>query len=91
LHPGVEPLLGRLGVADEVLAAGFLRHEGHWVTWAGPRRFAAFGRDEDVPGDFRKKRIAIRKQYLLLVDPANREAAVREAPELTWHRGQFAV
>jgi flavin-dependent dehydrogenase len=51
LHPGVEPLLRRLGVADEVLAAGFLRHEGHWVRWegAGPPRFEPFGRDAEGP------------------------------------------
>ena len=24
-------------------------HHGHWVTWAGPRRFAAFGRDGAGP------------------------------------------
>jgi flavin-dependent dehydrogenase len=49
LHPGVEPLLRDLGVWQEVLAAGFLRHEGHWVRWEGPLRFVPFGRDEGGP------------------------------------------
>lgn len=45
LHPGVEPLLAQLGVAEEVRRAGFLRHEGNWIEWAGERRFEAFGAD----------------------------------------------
>lgn len=49
LHPGAEPLLARLGVWREVSAAGFLRHEGHWVSWAGPARFEPFGRDAEGP------------------------------------------
>jgi len=32
LHPGIEPLLVQLGVWDQVLAANFLRHAGHWVA-----------------------------------------------------------
>lgn len=46
LHPGVEPLLEQLGVADSVRRAGFLRHEGNWIEWAGARRFEAFGADD---------------------------------------------
>jgi flavin-dependent dehydrogenase len=45
LHPGVEPLFERLGVSVSVRAAGFLRHEGNWVEWGGPRRFEGFGAD----------------------------------------------
>src|SRR5262245_43905623 len=46
LHPGIEPLLARLGVLDAVLAADFLRHEGYWVTWgAEESHFVAFGSD----------------------------------------------
>jgi flavin-dependent dehydrogenase len=45
-HPGIEPLLIRLGVMDAVQKAGFLRYEGHWVKWGGePLRFMPFGRD----------------------------------------------
>lgn len=49
LHPGVEPLFARLGVKKEILSAGFLRHEGHWVTWSGPPRFEQFGGDGGCP------------------------------------------
>jgi flavin-dependent dehydrogenase len=49
LHPGVEPLLERLGVAGKVLSAGFLRHEGQWVQWGRERQFVPFGRDERGP------------------------------------------
>jgi len=45
LPPGVEPLFAQLGVAEAIVAAGFTRHSGTWVTWAGPRRFDPFGRD----------------------------------------------
>jgi flavin-dependent dehydrogenase len=46
-HPGIEPLLTRLGVMDAVWKAGFLCYEGHWVAWgAEPLHFVPFGRDE---------------------------------------------
>jgi flavin-dependent dehydrogenase len=45
LHPGVLPLLRTLGVENQVLAAGFVRHEGHCVKWDGPPRFVPFGSD----------------------------------------------
>jgi len=46
LHPGIEPLLKQLGVADRVLSADFLRHEGNWVKWQGEPQFVPFGGDE---------------------------------------------
>lgn len=49
LHPGVEPLLRQLGVWDRVVGAGFLRHEGHWISWGAEPRFEAFGSDENGP------------------------------------------
>jgi flavin-dependent dehydrogenase len=49
LHPGIEPLLAQFGVAEEVLAAGFPRHEGNWIAWDGPPRFEAFGEDAGGP------------------------------------------
>jgi flavin-dependent dehydrogenase len=49
LHPGVDVLLRDLGAAEAVSAAGFLRHEGHWVEWGGPAVFQAFGSDGDGP------------------------------------------
>ncbi len=45
LHPGVLPLLEDLGVDRRILAAGFLRHAGHYVRWHSPERFVAFGGD----------------------------------------------
>jgi flavin-dependent dehydrogenase len=49
LHPGALPLLRRLGVEDEVLAAGFLRHAGPFVRWGGAERFVPFGSDVSGP------------------------------------------
>jgi flavin-dependent dehydrogenase len=49
LHPGVEPLLERLGVAEAVRKAGFVRHAGHWVRWNDPEQFVAYGQDEHGP------------------------------------------
>ncbi len=49
LPPAAEVLLGQLGVMDAVARCGFLRHEGTWTEWAGPRRFTAFGSDSDGP------------------------------------------
>lgn len=45
LHPGVEPILQRLGVAGEVAKAGFLRHRGAWVGSASGSNFEPFGSD----------------------------------------------
>src|SRR3954454_3261262 len=45
LPPGVEPLFAQLGVTEAIAAAGFVHHSGTWVSWSGPRRFDAFGRD----------------------------------------------
>lgn len=45
LHPGIEPLLRQLGVA-ELLKAGFLRHEGNWIQWEGKKQFVPFGTDD---------------------------------------------
>src|SRR4051812_25973082 len=46
LHPGIEPLLRRLGVLEEVQSAGFLRQKGNRVKWGGAMRFESFGADE---------------------------------------------
>ncbi len=46
LHPGIEPLLDRLGVLEAVLSAGFLRHQGNWVKWERDLQFIPFGEDE---------------------------------------------
>lgn len=48
LHPGIEPLLAQLGVAelDQVVGA---RHSGIWIEWNGERRFEPFGSDANGP------------------------------------------
>jgi flavin-dependent dehydrogenase len=46
LHPGIEPLFAELGIERDISAANFLRHEGHWISWADPLHFEAFGADE---------------------------------------------
>src|SRR5262245_4355163 len=38
LHPGVEPLLAQLGVADRLSSVVGARHEGIWIEWGGPPR-----------------------------------------------------
>jgi flavin-dependent dehydrogenase len=45
LHPGVEPLLAQLGVADRLAAVTGARHPGIWIEWGSARRFEAFGAD----------------------------------------------
>jgi flavin-dependent dehydrogenase len=49
LHPGIEPLLDSLGVKDNILAAGFLRHAGHKVKWgeADPELIVTYGQDSN--------------------------------------------
>lgn len=49
LHPGVSPLLNRLGVEVALENAGFLRHAGNRVVWGGPPRFGPFGSDATGP------------------------------------------
>ena len=49
LHPGVEPVLERLGVLDPVVRAGFLRHEGIWVGTPSGSRFEPYGSDRHGP------------------------------------------
>jgi flavin-dependent dehydrogenase len=49
LHPGVEALFERLGVADAVRAAGFVRYPGIESEWDGPARFMPFGEDAGGP------------------------------------------
>ncbi|WCM63721.1 NAD(P)/FAD-dependent oxidoreductase [Paenibacillus polymyxa] len=49
LHPGIEPLLDRLGVGERIRKSHFIRHEGFWVEWGEERRFSLFGSDENGP------------------------------------------
>jgi flavin-dependent dehydrogenase len=47
LHPGIEPLLAQLGVADRLDSVVGVRHEGIWIEWSRSRRFQSFGRDSE--------------------------------------------
>ena len=49
LHPGVEPVLRQLGVADALLSVTGARHAGIWVDWARTRCFQPYGHDADGP------------------------------------------
>ena len=49
LHPGIEPILGQLGVLDQVLLAGFWRHRGVWIEGGGSRCFSPYGEDGNGP------------------------------------------
>ena len=49
LHPGIEPLLRQLGIAEMSTGTVGARHPGIWIDWAGAPRFEAFGQDADGP------------------------------------------
>src|SRR5215831_4579412 len=49
LHPGIEPLLDRLGVDDHLHAAGYVRHTGIWSGWGGATQFVPYGGDTSGP------------------------------------------
>lgn len=49
LHPGIEPLLSQLGVADRLSRVVGARHPGIWIEWNGARRFEPFGGDATGP------------------------------------------
>lgn len=49
LHPGIEPLLNRLGVAEMLYTAGYIRHAGVWSAWGEPIRFVPYGEDSNGP------------------------------------------
>ena len=49
LHPGIEPLLHKLGVAPLLLNFGYLRHKGIWSAWHGAKQFVPYGEDANGP------------------------------------------
>lgn len=49
LHPGVEPVLARLGVADRVAAVSGARHAAQSVSWAGRATVTSFGGSAEEP------------------------------------------
>lgn len=49
LHPGIEPLLAKLGVLSQIQAAGYVRHRGVWSEWSGTAQFIPYGEDGNGP------------------------------------------
>lgn len=49
LHPGVEPVLAQLGVADRLASVVGSRHEGIRIRWGEATRFEPYGRDDSGP------------------------------------------
>jgi len=47
LHPGVEPILRKLEVWNDITAAGFYRHHGIWRESNGVRTFMPYGSDSN--------------------------------------------
>ena len=47
LHPGIEPILKKLGVWEGITAAGFHRHRGIWRESGSSREFMPYGSDGD--------------------------------------------
>lgn len=45
LHPGIEPLLNQLGVAEKLHFANYIRHRGIWSSWGNSPQFVAYGED----------------------------------------------
>jgi 2-polyprenyl-6-methoxyphenol hydroxylase-like FAD-dependent oxidoreductase len=69
LHPGIEPLLRQLGVADRFPATVGARHSGIRLSWGGRTQFQPYGTDENGAWHgFQVSRTAFDK---LLLDYAN--------------------
>jgi len=45
LHPGVEVILDKLGVAERIVKHALIRYDGIWIERGGSRSFAPFGAD----------------------------------------------
>jgi flavin-dependent dehydrogenase len=76
LHPGIESVLARLGVADHLHTANYMRHLGVWSWWNGSMQFVPYG--DDASGPWRGYQ-AVRADFdqRLLESARNRGAAVR--------------
>jgi flavin-dependent dehydrogenase len=71
LHPGIEPLLRQLGLADRFQTTVGARHCGIWLNWGGRRQFQPYGADQDGAWHgFQVSRIAFDQ---LLLDYAHKQ------------------
>jgi Tryptophan halogenase len=80
LHPGIEPLLSQLGVAEQLREFAVPRRRGIWIEWGGARRFESFGQGVGGPWfGFQVRRRAF--DALLMARAAEIGATVRQ-PEV---------
>jgi flavin-dependent dehydrogenase len=78
LHPGIEPLLARLGVADHLHAADYVRHLGVWSGWNGSMQFVPYG--DDANGPWRGyQAVRVDFDHRLLESACTRGAKVRSS------------
>jgi 2-polyprenyl-6-methoxyphenol hydroxylase-like FAD-dependent oxidoreductase len=71
LHPGIEPLLTQLGLADRFQATVGARHSGIWLRWSDRKQFQPYGTDQDGAWHgFQVSRTAFDQ---LLLDHANEQ------------------
>jgi flavin-dependent dehydrogenase len=78
LHPGIEPLLRQLGLADRFQAAVGGRHSGIWLRWGDRKRFQPYGTDED--GAWRGFQVSRTMFDQLLLDYANEQGVEVRQP-----------
>ena len=78
LHPGVEPLLCQLGLADRFQATVGARHSGIWLCWGGRRQFQPYGADQD--GEWRGFQVSRTAFDQLLLNYANEQGAEVHQP-----------
>jgi flavin-dependent dehydrogenase len=78
LHPGIEPLLRQLGLADRFQATVGARHSGIWLSWGGRRQFQPYGTDQNGAWHgFQVSRTAFDE---LLLDYANEQGVEVRQP-----------
>ena len=71
LHPGIEPLLRQLGLADRFQATVGARHSGIWLRWDGRRQFQPYGTGQD--GAWQGFQVSRAKFDQLLLDYAKEQ------------------
>jgi flavin-dependent dehydrogenase len=82
LHPGIEPLFAKLGLAEKIAQARFHRHTGIRIGWDAPPHFEPYG--EDASGPWRgfqadRQRLATILEHAAVEAGARLRKAVRPA------------
>ncbi len=78
LHPGIEPLLRQLGLADRFLATVRARHSGIRLSWGGRTQFQPYGTDQN--GAWRGFLVSRTAFDTLLLDYAKEQGAELHRP-----------